>query len=102
MDDRHYLQSIKDRVRRFHRLPGVHLPIYEEPAGIDLGKYLCLVRETEFWTGKYPEELPARNAEVRATISEHLIRSVQDVEELLSRVENLEQENRRLIALTGK
>jgi hypothetical protein len=101
MNERQYIQSIRERVVRFHRIPGVHLPIYEDNACIDLGKFLCLVRETDYWTGRNHEDPPIHNAKARASIAEHLVRSVQDLEELLSHVERLEQENRRLKELSG-
>jgi hypothetical protein len=99
MEFSHYLQSIRERIQRFQRLPGCHLPIYEEHAGIDLGRYLGLIRNTEDWSGKHLEDYPTRDAEIRALIADHLVKSVQDLDELLAYIDRLEADNRRLNTL---
>jgi hypothetical protein len=90
MNDTQYLQSIRERLSRFHRIPGVHLPLYEDNAGIDLGKYTGFIRDSAFWSGKDVWDCPSQGAEQRALIAEHLVKSAQDVEELLRYIDQLE------------
>jgi hypothetical protein len=102
MNDEQYLAEIRRRIDRFNRIPGVHLPTYEEHAGIDFGKYLCLVRDAAEWSPRAVEERPADGSETRGLIAEHLVRSVQDLEELLRYIASLESENLRLRSWLGQ
>lgn len=95
-----YLQGIRERVAHFHHIPGARLPLYDDNAGIDMGKYLCLVRETGFWTGKGLNDSPLQNAETLAEIAEHLIYSAQDVEELLNIITDIEEATKPMYSMT--
>ena len=87
-----YLEQVRERMRRFRQLGGVHLPLYESHAGIDFGHYLCYVRSRQVWSQQNPVP-DGEEQEAQAALAEHLVLSVQDAEELVEACTRLRLEN---------
>ncbi len=91
------LTKIQTRVRKYRSRLNMRIPIYEEHASIDFGKYLAVIREKKFWTQTQitenctenqlysPENRAVKDA--RIDIVNHIINSIHDVEELLDSIE---------------
>ncbi len=90
-----FLSAVRERIRRFRSLPGVHLPLYESHACVDFGHYMCMVRSDAVWQACDPVPDGA-DCEAQALLAEHLAMSAQDVEELLAVCQRLRLENRLL------
>ncbi len=99
MTESQWIQQIRDRIRRFRSIPGVRLPLYESHAGVDFGRYLGIIREDSQWKTfnvDFSRSELSPLADERADIAQHIIRSVQEIEELLNMIDKLSIENRVL------
>ena len=99
MTEYQWMCQIRERIRRFKSIPGVRLPLYESHAGVDFGRYLGIIREDEQWkniTIDLTRSDFSPLAEERADIAQHIVRSLQEIEDLIHIVERLSIENRIL------
>ncbi len=91
------LTKLKLRVVKYRNRLNIRIPIYEEHASIDFGKYLAVIREKKFWSQSqitennterhhYDQEIRAVKDE-RIDIVNHIIHSLHDVEELIDSIE---------------
>ncbi len=99
MTERQWIQQIRDRIRLFKSIPGVRIPLYDSHAGIDFGRYLGIIREDAYWRTLNVDlsrsELSPLAGE-RADIAQHVVRSVQEIEDLVNIIDRLSIENRIL------
>ncbi len=99
MTESQWIQEIRDRIKRFRSIPGVRLPLYESHAGVDFGRYLGIIREDTQWRTinvDFSRSELSPLADERADIATHIVRSVQEIEELMKIIDRLTVENRIL------
>ncbi len=99
MTERQWMYQIRERINRFKSIPGVRIPIYESHAGVDFGRYLGIIREDGLWRSidvDFSRSDYSPLAEERSEIAQHVVQSVQEIEELLNIIERLYTENQIL------
>ena len=92
-----YLTQLKNRVEKYKKKLNVRIPIYEEHAAIDFGRYVAVIREKKVWNQAFiSENSPSGQSfgegnraikDERIDIVNHIIHSLHDVEELLDSLE---------------